>query len=212
MYSVDDLQAVNQLCADRGIYHISDEAYENFVYDSVTHYSPAQFDRNSRHTISLFSLSKAYGFAGWRMGYMVIPEALQRAIQKIQDTVLICPPVVSQVAAEAAIGVGSAYPRQFLGSLNQARELMLDRLQTLGDLCQVVRPSGAFYTFIKVPGKRSSLELVKLLITTAKVAVIPGVAFGCDDCYLRIAYGALDPQQVEAGVNRLVMGLREILT
>ena len=65
----------------------------------------------SEHTISLHSLSKAYGFASWRVGWMVIPEHLFEAVNKIQDTILICPPVVSQFAAAGAACVGAGYCR-----------------------------------------------------------------------------------------------------
>ena len=75
VYPKADLKAINELCRDRGLFHISDEAYEYFVYGPVEHTSPAQFDPQSDHTISLFSLSKAFGFAGWRIGYMVIPNS-----------------------------------------------------------------------------------------------------------------------------------------
>ncbi|HEY2894503.1 MAG TPA: aminotransferase class I/II-fold pyridoxal phosphate-dependent enzyme, partial [Pirellulales bacterium] len=76
VYSREVLTAVNQLCRDRGIYHISDEAYEYFVYGSQHHFSPGSLPGAAEHTISLYSLSKAYGMASWRIGYLVIPPAL----------------------------------------------------------------------------------------------------------------------------------------
>src|SRR4030095_8180337 len=80
VYSESALRVVNELCRLHGIYHISDEAYEYFIFASrkqtleprnPIHYSPASIDGSASHTISLFSLSKAYGFASWRIGYMV---------------------------------------------------------------------------------------------------------------------------------------------
>src|SRR5262245_64225268 len=65
------LREVNDLCAHHGLFHISDEVYEYFTYGSAAHASPGAFDGAHAHTISMFSLSKAYGFAGWRIGYMV---------------------------------------------------------------------------------------------------------------------------------------------
>ena len=85
--------------ASAGIYHISDEPYEYFTYGSARHVSPGSFADAAGHTISMYSLSKAYGFAGWRIGYMVYPEHLAAAMIKSQDTILICPPIASQVAA-----------------------------------------------------------------------------------------------------------------
>ena len=106
VYPRADLKAVNALCAERGIYHIHDEAYEYFTYGEHAHFSPGSLPDAGGHTISLFSLSKSYGFASWRIGYMTIPPALYDAVAKIQDTVLICPPLVSQVAALGALEAG----------------------------------------------------------------------------------------------------------
>ena len=95
VYPEADLRAVNALCAEHGIVHVTDEVYEYFTYDDARHYSPGRDASSRAHTISLFSLSKAYGFASWRIGYMVVPDELFDAVNKIQDTNLICPPVVS---------------------------------------------------------------------------------------------------------------------
>src|SRR5262249_23598955 len=103
------LREVSQLCAARGIYHISDEPYEYFTYPSARHLSSGSFDGASAYTISLYSLSKAYGFAGWRIGYMVYPDHLAGAMIKSQDTILICPTVAAQEGAIAALDVGRRY-------------------------------------------------------------------------------------------------------
>lgn len=84
VYTQEALREVNQICRDRGIYHISDEAYEYFTYNGVKHTSPAAFPDSSEYTISLYSLSKAYGFASWRIGYMVIPKHLLIAVKKFR--------------------------------------------------------------------------------------------------------------------------------
>ncbi|EGJ32870.1 aspartate/tyrosine/aromatic aminotransferase, partial [Moorena producens 3L] len=103
VYPADRLTAVNQLCRERSLYHISDEAYEYFNYSAEPHFSPASLPESTAHTISLYTLSKAYGMAGWRVGYMVIPAHLEVAVKKIQDTNLVCPPIVNQLAAQAAM-------------------------------------------------------------------------------------------------------------
>ena len=117
VYPEADLRAVNRLCRQAGIYHISDEAYEYFTYDGARHFSPGSLADSQAHTISLYSLSKAYGFASWRIGWMVVPEHLYTAVKKAQDTIVICPPVVSQHAAVAAMRVGPAYCRDKLSAM-----------------------------------------------------------------------------------------------
>ena len=211
VYSEDSLKAVNDLCRDRNIYHISDEAYEYFTYDGVKHHSPASFPNSQAHTISLFSLSKAYGFAGWRIGYMVIPQHLLMPVKKVQDTNLICPPVVSQHVAIGALETGKSYCKQHLKEIAVVRKIVGDRLDTIPNICSVSTSSGAFYYFLKVNTSLSDLKLTKQLIEEYKVAVIPGSTFGLKNgCYLRVAYGSLQPSTAEMGIERLITGLKDI--
>ena len=211
VYPEAALRDVNDLCAGHGLYHIADEVYEYFTYDGARHVSPASFAGASRHTISLYSLSKAYGFAGWRIGYMTYPEHLATAMLKSQDTLLVCPPVIAQVAATAAVGAGRAYSAPYIAELGDVRRLVLDALATLGPLVTVPAPDGAFYCFMKVNRDLDPMALAARLIREYRVAVMPGTAFGMTDgCYFRIAFGALQKATVAEGIGRLVRGLREV--
>lgn len=211
VYSEKALRQINKLCAERGIYHIHDEAYEYFIYGEAKHFSPGSIDGAAGHTISLFSFSKAYGFASWRIGYMVIPAKLLPAVQKIQDTNLICPPVIGQFAAVRLLQAGSTWCREKVSELSQVRQLVLDQLAQLGDLITVPKAEGAMYFLIKVRTKQRDMDLVAALIRDFKVAVIPGHTFGIDHgCYLRISYGALEKSAVAEGMSRLLRGLGAI--
>jgi len=212
VYSEQALRRVNEICHDRGLYHISDEAYEYFTYDGARHFSPGAIEGSSQHTISLFSLSKAYGFASWRIGWMVIPERLFEPVRKIQDTVLICPPVVSQWAAVGAMHVGRTYCQAKLRVTREVRRTVLQRLQEVRDLVTIPRADGAFYLLPRVHRDLDPMHLAQRLIEQHKVAVIPGMTFGVRDrCLLRVGYGALDEQTAGEGVDRLVQGLRKIV-
>lgn len=212
VYAPDDLAAVNRLCREAGIFHISDEAYEYFVYDDARHFSPGSLSESSGHTISLFSLSKAYGMAGWRVGYMVVPERLLLAVRKIQDTNLICPPILSQLAARAALDVGPAYCRGHIAQLAEVRHMVLERLHPLRAFCQTSVSAGAFYFLLRVDTPLAPMQLVERLVREFGVAVIPGTTFGlAEGCHLRLAYGALDKQTVAEGIGRLARGLSRIV-
>ena len=215
VYNADTLAAINQLCCDRGLYHIHDEAYEYFTYGGARHVSPAALPNSSGHTISLFSLSKAYGFASWRIGYMVLPRPLLDPVKKIQDTILICPPVVSQYAALGALERGADYCRENIGAIAATRHRLLTSLKSLGDRCTVAPANGAFYCFLKLQTSLGAFEVVERLIREYQVAVIPGTTFGLDDeadhCYLRAAYGALQSETAFEAIDRLIKGLRAIL-
>ena len=209
---------MNALCAERGIFHLSDEAYESFTYDGAVHFSAASLPGSAPHTISLFSMSKAFGFASWRIGWMVYPEELEAALRKIQDTIIICPPVISQHAAlgalDAAAGGGAPYVREKLRALAEVRALVQRELAALAadGVCAVPPAQGAFYFLLRVNSPRPPLEIAGRLIREHRVAAIPGSAFGLEHgCHLRVAYGALQNETAAEGLGRLARGLRAIV-
>jgi aspartate/methionine/tyrosine aminotransferase len=211
VYPEADLRAVNRLCAERGIYHIHDEAYEYFTYGAGRPFSPGSIPGSAPHTIGLFSLSKAYGFAGWRVGYMVLPVELQVAVRKIQDTNLICPTVAAQAAALAAIRVGEPYCASKTRDLPGVRDIAVRELARVADLCSAPRSEGAFYLFLRIRSGLDPLKLVERLVREHGVAAIPGTAFGVQKgCSLRVAFGALEKSTAAEGIGRLVKGLRAV--
>ena len=212
VYPPATLKAVNELCRDRQIYHISDEAYEYFVYGGAKHFSPGSLPGASAHTISLYSLSKAYGFASWRIGYMVIPEALTVAVRKAQDTILICPPVVSQEAAVGALSAGPGYCHEKIERVAQVRQMVLEELSAVRKFCIIPPALGAFYLLLRVDTPLDSMTVVERLVREFGVALIPGTTFGIEEgCTLRVAYGALDADTIADGIGRVVRGLTSIV-
>ncbi len=212
VYPEELLRAVNALCRDRGIFHVHDEAYEYFVHGGARHVSPGSFPGAGAHTVSLFSLSKSFGMASWRIGYMVIPEALFTAVAKIQDTNVICPPVICQHAACGALEAGRGFVAERVAALGEVRRAVLERLGELGGLVDEPRSDGAFYVLLGVHTRIDAMTLAERLIREHRVAVVPGTAFGLDDtCALRISYGALEAAHVAEGIGRLVTGLEAIL-
>lgn len=212
VYPESDLREINELCKSHNIYHISDEAYEYFTYDGARHFSSGSIEGSAEHTISLFSLSKAYGFASWRIGWMVIPEHLYMPVKKIQDTNLICPPVISQWAAIGAMQAGADYCRRKLQLTAEIRQMFLNELRQIKNLVTVPRADGAFYFLLKVHSDIEPMKLVKRLIEEYKVAVIPGMTFGIENqCTLRVAYGAIQKETAKEGIEKLIKGLRNIL-
>jgi aspartate/methionine/tyrosine aminotransferase len=211
VYPEEVLREVNQLCRDHGIYHIHDEAYEYFTYNGVRHFSPGSISGAESYTISLYSLSKAYGFASWRIGYMVAPDHLIEAINKIQDTILICAPVISQYAAVGALTAGRSYCTERLERIEKVRQLVLEKLGSISDVCEAPKTSGAFYFLLRLKTRKDPLRLVEHLIREHKVAAIPGTAFGLNKgCYIRLAYGSLAPDTAAIALDRFVAGVRSL--
>jgi aspartate/methionine/tyrosine aminotransferase len=211
VYPEETLTAIHRLCGERGIYHVSDEAYEYFTYDGARHFSPGSLGGD--HVISLFSLSKAYGMASWRVGFLVAPEHLNDDLMKIQDTVVVSGPAVSQFVGMRAMGEGREYCHARLPSLAHVRKEVLSRLGSIPELLTVPPGQGAFYLFAKARTEMPAIRLAERLIREHRVAVIPGETFGvAEGCFLRIAYGSLKEETVVEGVDRLVSGLRSILS
>jgi aspartate/methionine/tyrosine aminotransferase len=214
VYPAATLRAVNALCAERGIYHLSDEAYAPFTWDGTEHFSPASLPGAAGHTISLHSMSKAFGFASWRIGWLVFPAPLESALRKVQDTLVICPPVVSQFAALGALEAGGDWVRGKVARIADNRRILRDALRPLGEEGRVTAPpaDGAFYFLVRARSTRPALELAERLVREHGVAVVPGSAFGdAVGCSLRVAYGALTPDTAAEGVGRLVRGLRALV-
>ncbi|MXX96987.1 MAG: pyridoxal phosphate-dependent aminotransferase [Rhodothermaceae bacterium] len=211
VYPPETLRAINDLCARHGIYHMSDEAYEYFTFDGAEHYSPGSAPGAHAHTISLFSMSKAYGMAGWRLGYMAIPPHILADVRKIQDTNQICPAILSQVAALKALEDGGNYCKQYVSSMAKVRAMVLRRLRSIQAPVTISPSDGAFYFLLSVDSQLDAKTLTTRLIQEYGVAVIPGDTFGMEGVTsLRIAYGALQESTLTRAIDRLVRGLEAL--
>ncbi|NCV24621.1 MAG: aminotransferase class I/II-fold pyridoxal phosphate-dependent enzyme, partial [Betaproteobacteria bacterium] len=193
VYHPEDLMAINRLCKRYGLYHFSDEAYEYFTYDGAQHFSAASQADASEHSLSFYSFSKNYGMASWRVGYVVYPEHLHEAMNKVQDTNLICAPVVSQLLAIEVL----KRPRQAIDEqvarLAQVRSQVYDLLASLRPLVDFHPTKGAFYVMVSLPGVDDRLAFNQFLAREYKVACVPGFAFGLDNTQnrnlQRLSYG-----------------------
>ena len=181
VYSEASLRAINALCAQHGLYHFSDEAYEYFTYEGTQHFSPASLPGAAKHTVSFFSMSKNYGMASWRVGYVVFPSHLFDAMNKVQDTNLICAPMPSQLLALQALQLGRSWVEPKVEALSHVRQTVYQALEGLGDLVQFPKTQGAFYVLMKLPGLAKGIEPIafnRAMTEKYKVASIPGFAFG----------------------------------
>lgn len=215
VYSRESLTAVNTLCAENGLYHFSDEAYEYFTYEGKIHFSPGSLPGAAHHTISFFSMSKNYGMASWRVGYVLFPARLADAMTKVQDTNLICAPVVSQLLAIEALKHGRDWIMPKVQALSRVRKDVFAALESLGETIQFPKTEGAFYVLMKLPPLAEGTDPMafnRFMAQQHKVATVPGFAFGLTNPqagnYQRLSYGALDAQSVNEGVNRYVEAVR----
>jgi aspartate/methionine/tyrosine aminotransferase len=210
VYSKDTINEIGALCAKNGIYLITDETYEHFIYDDAKFVSALSLDKEIGHTISLFSFSKSYGMSGYRIGYAIFPAGIYREMLKVQDTLTICAPSPLQVAAEAAMRLGAAYPKQFIPRIERVRKIFIQRLTGL-DFVEMPVTKGSYYFLLRLRTKKSDWNIAKRLIEEYGVITIPGGVFGTRYPALRVAYVNVDESMAEKGISRLEKGLQEML-
>jgi aspartate aminotransferase len=211
VYSAEQTRAIGEWALEHGIWIISDEIYQNLVYDGVRAVSiveavPALADQ----TILVNGVAKTYAMTGWRLGWMVGPLDAMKAAGNLQSHLSSNVSNISQRAAiEALTG-----PQQAVEDMRQAfdrrRQLIVAELNKIdGLVCPT--PEGAFYVYPDVTGllghewggvtPTTSLELADLILDQAEVAVVPGEAFGPSG-YIRLSY-ALGDEALLEGVKRL---------
>ena len=205
------LGAINRLCAERGLLHISDEAYALFTHGAAQHWSPGRASGSGAHTVTLGSLSKSHGMAGWRLGYAALPQPLMAAIAKVQDTILICPPKLTQQAALGALAAGSGWCRAQIAGLEERRQQVLQALDRPGAPWRLmVQPQGAFYVLLQLDTALSSDTAMERLIREHRVALASGSSFGLEGCCLRLSYGMLGSVDLAEALQRLCSGLEQL--
>jgi len=201
VFNKEQMQEIANFVQTHNLLVISDEAYEDIVYDQK-HISIASFPEMYRRTLSCFTFSKSYAMTGWRLGYIVAPEPF---ISAMKQSVLYSTNGVStptQWAGLAAITQVSDFIEENLAIYRQRRDLLVNGLNELGFDCAM--PGGAFYAFpsIKRFGK-SSREVAARLLSEAKIATVPGNVFGPDgEGHLRFSY-SVAVETISAGLEAL---------
>lgn len=201
----DALAAVLELAGRHGLWLISDECYEELVFDGE-HVSPAALGERQR-VISVFSFSKSYAMTGWRVGYAAAPPAVARLIAKAQEPLVSSASTISQKAAEAALLGPQECVAEMRAAYRRRRDGALAQLDAAG--VDHVRPGGAFYLMVDVSASgESAEEFARRLLVEHGVAVVPGDAFGSLGAdMVRVSLAAAD-DLIERGLDGLTAALR----
>jgi len=183
-----DLERVADLAIENDLLIISDELYEELIYDDERHYSIGSFNGMEDRTVTLNGFSKAYAFTGWRLGYAAGNSEVIEAMMKIHQYTIMCAPSMSQYAALHAFEQEDSV-WDLVREYDGRRKLLVKGLNELPGI-SCIMPKGAFYTFpnIKKTGMNSE-EFAEQLLKDGKVAVVPGNTFGdAGEGYVRCAY------------------------
>ena len=199
--AVEGTQIVREL-SRRGVFVISDETYMHFVYDGA-HWSAASVPGWRDHVIVIGTCSKSFGMMGWRVGFLLADAAVCAQAVKVQDAMIICAPVISQIAAEAAVRDHWSYPHTFHGELRDRRRLLVEGL---GEIPRMhwTPTRAALFAFVRVDGCHDSTRLSHDLLEHAHVVTIPGAAFGSSgEGYLRVSYGYASQAELTEALRRI---------
>jgi len=204
----EEVVALGEFCAERGIAIISDEVYGKLIYDGQVHRSPASASRAARDaTVVVDAVSKSYAMTGWRIGFLLTTDiALAQAVGNLQSQLTSNPNSIAQYAALAALKGPSTDIEAMRRAFEARRNLMHEGLMRLPGFETDV-PHGAFYCFPRVrelldsPPRglkwRDSDDLAAYLLEEASVAVVPGSGFGMPE-YLRFSYATSEDNIREA--------------
>ena len=203
VYRPNEIETMTRELTSSGIYVISDDAYEVFCYDGTHHTSPAKFVDSPDYVITLGSLSKTFGMTGWRIGYVAAGAELIRQALKVQDAMAICAPIISQIAATAALEQMASYPLSMMPELDERRRILqetLDRIETLSWR----KTDGALFGMIRADVEPSDRDLSWEVLERGGVLTVPGSAFGEQwSGFIRVSYGCSPRDRYEEALARM---------
>jgi aspartate aminotransferase len=196
-----ELEKLYDFCKDRKIFIISDEAYEDLVYEGQ-HFSVGSLEQKPEIVISLFSLSKSYAMTGWRAGYVVASERVIYLINKFLENTVTCFPPFIQTASAYALNKCDRYISEFRNELEKRKRLLEKEISEI-DALEPPKIEGAFYAFPRYTKKMRSRELTKALLEKYGVALLAGTSFGpAGESHIRFSF-SMTPETIEEGMNKV---------
>ena len=191
VFNGDELHMIASFVRKHDLMVLSDEIYEDLVYEGSTHTSFASLPGMAERTITLNGFSKAYAMTGWRLGYVAAPLELTNAMLKIQQHSTTCATSFVQRGGVEAITNCESQVKEMVRAFTARRALFLERLKTIDGVSPFV-PEGTFYLFLDISSfGLSSGEFAERFLEDAGVAVTPGSAFGeSGEGYVRMSFAA----------------------
>ncbi len=206
VFGKEKLKAVAEIALENNFQIISDECYENFVYEGEKHHSIASFGKEfAANTITVNAFSKTFAMTGWRVGYSVTSEELAKGMSSLQGQTTSNVNSIAQKAAIAALEGGLDYVNEMAKAFDERRKFAVEEFNKIDGInCNT--PKGAFYLFPYVDGcfkggMQGSAEFCDFLLEKAHVALVPGVAFGLDRCVRFSCASSLD--SIKEGLSRI---------
>jgi aspartate/methionine/tyrosine aminotransferase len=177
VFTREELKVIAGLCQEHDCLAITDEIYEQIIYDGREHISLATLPGMAERTITISGLSKTYSVTGWRLGYAIAPPEIALGIRRIHDFLTVGAPHPLQEAAVAALSLPQEYYERLRAGYTERRDLLLALLRAAGLRPGV--PEGAYYTVVPVVhlGWGSDVEVSRRLVQAGAVATVPFSSF-----------------------------------
>jgi len=193
VFSAEQTRRMLRVAEREDLIVIADEVYKDFLYGEARIHSAATEVWARHRVLRVCSFSKAYAMTGWRVGFVHGPAPLISEVLKVHDTLVTCAPVVSQYAALAALELGDAEIAGFRAEFRRRRDQVIERLDALPHVFDYQKPNASYFVFPRVkdtvPLARDSRRLAADILARARVALVPGVAFGpTGESHLRLCY------------------------
>nr|WP_285847902.1 MULTISPECIES: pyridoxal phosphate-dependent aminotransferase [unclassified Mesobacillus] len=207
VYSKEELQAIGDVCLEKGILIISDEIYEKLIYGEAEHISIAQLsDELKKQTIIINGVSKSHSMTGWRIGYAAGDSIIIKAMTDLASHSTSNPTTPAQYATIAAYAGSQEEVEMMRSAFEERLEIIHLKLNGIPGI-SCIKPQGAFYLFPNakeaalMTGCKDVDEFAEILLTEANVAVVPGSGFGAPD-FMRLSY-ATSLRQLEEAISRI---------
>ena len=208
----EELKKIAEVCLKHNVMIISDECYEEFCYEGK-HVSIASISEEVRKiTFTINAFSKAYSMTGWRIGWVAAPEDYIKKINIVQSQTISNPTSFAQYGALAALEDKGKFPAMMKEEFKKRRDFVLSEFLSIeGITCP--EPKGAFYVFPNISAYikgdiKNDIDFTTFLLEEAKVAVVPGSAFGKEG-YIRLSY-ATSMDNLKEGMRRIKEALKKI--
>ena len=218
VYNEEEVRAIAKVCEEAEIFVLADEIYEKLCYNGVKPFSIAKCSEKMKElTITINGVSKTYAMTGWRVGYLAAPKDVAKAIDSFQSHATSNASSISQWATIEALKSTDEEIAEMVNVFDKRRATLLQLISEIDDV-QAVEPDGAFYVMLVVSGLygksyhgkqiTNSIEFADALLDSEKVATIPGISFGADDC-LRLSY-SLSEEDIQIGLARIKKFVSEL--
>lgn len=207
IYSKEQQLKLADFAEKHNLFILTDEVYKDFIYTDEPYFTVAQIPELRKRVVRIFSFSKAYAMTGWRIGFVHSDASLISEILKIHDSLVTCAPVVSQYAGIAALDHAQDYIEKFKNEFLYRRNRTIELLDQLPHVFDYQKPNSSYFVFPRVKDTikyaDDSWKLAYDILEKAKVALVPGVAFGpTGESHLRVSFG-YSRDAIETSFQRL---------